>query len=389
MDFELTPEQKQLQEAVYKWASRELGPLLEKVDEQDWLPPEMFRQLGELGALGVAIDPAYGGLGLDVMAEVLVGEQLGRVSPALGLSAGAHSNLCAGNIQRNASQALKAKYLPSLVRGEKVGALALTEPGAGSDAMAISTRAQRRGDHYLLNGTKMFITNGPIADIVLVYAKTAPERGPQGISAFIVEKGFPGFSAGRQLKKAGMRGSPTGELRFEDCLVPAENLVGQENQGVAVMTRGLDIERIVCAAGCLGLSQAAIDLSLKYAREREQFGRPIAEFQMIQAKLAQMYALYEAARSLTYRAAMLAEGAQRGGKGTDLTRMAAAAVLFAAESASQIAAEAVQIHGGYGYCLEFPVQRLWRDAKLFEIGAGTTEIRKLIIARELLRKGSL
>ena len=389
MDFELNQEQRILQETVYKWAVKELGPLQEKVDEEDWLPPDLFTRMGEMGLLGVAVDPAYGGSGQDVMAEVLVGEQIARVSPALGLSAGAHSNLCAGNIQRNADDHLKQKYLPPLVSGEKIGALALTEPGAGSDAMSITTRADKDGDSYVLNGTKMFITNGPIADIILVYAKTAPERGAHGISAFIVEKEFPGFSRAAKLKKVGMRGSPTGELRFEDCRVPAENLVCAENQGVAVMTRGLDIERVVCAAGCLGVAQAAIDYSIKYASEREQFGRPIADFQMIQAKLAQMYTLWEAARNMTYRAALLAESAKRGGKGTDLTRLAAAAVMFAATSASQICNEAVQIHGGYGYCLEFPVQRLWRDAKLFEIGAGTTEVRKLIIARELLRKGSL
>ncbi len=389
MDFELNQEQRILADTVYKWALKEFGPLQEKVDEEDWLPPDLFSKMGEMGLLGVAVDPAYGGSGQDVMAEVLVAEQFSRVSPGLGLSAGAHSNLCAGNIQRNAAEHLKEKYLPPLVKGEKIGALALTEPGAGSDAMSITTRAEQDGDHYILNGTKMFITNGPIADIVLVYAKTQPQAGARGISAFIVEADFPGFSRAEKLKKVGMRGSPTGELRFEDCRVPAGNLVGEENQGVAVMTRGLDIERIVCAAGCLGTAQAAIDYSIKYANEREQFGRPIADFQMIQAKLAQMYTLWEASRNLTYRAALLAESAKRGGKGTDLTRLAAAAVMFAAESASQICNEAVQIHGGYGYCLEFPVQRLWRDAKLFEIGAGTTEVRKLIIARELLRKGSL
>jgi isovaleryl-CoA dehydrogenase len=316
-------------------------------------------------------------------------ENITRISPALALSAGAHSNLCAGNIQRNANDALKRKYLPSLVTGKKIGALALTEPNAGSDAMSIRTRAQRDRDHFVLNGTKMFITNGPIADVVLVYAKTEPERGPFGISAFIVEKGFDGFSVGRKIKKAGMRGSPTSELIFDNCRVPAENLVGELNRGVEVMTRGLDIERIMGAAMGVGSARQALDYSIKYSLEREQFGKKISEFQMIQAKLADMYALYEAARGLTYRAAVMAEEANRGGKGTELTRLAAAAVMFSATANSTICSEAVQIHGGYGYCLEFPVQRLWRDAKLMEIGAGTTEIRKLIIARELLRNGGV
>ena len=389
MDFELTEEQRILSDTIYRWARDELGPIAEKVDDEDWMPPDFFAKAGEVGALGVAIDPAYGGSGLDVMSEVLVAEQISRISPGLGLSAGAHSNLCAGNIARNANEDQKKRYLPGLVEGTKVGALGLTETGAGSDAMSIRTRAAAEGDMFVLNGSKMFITNGPISDVVLIYAKTEPEKGPHGISAFIVEKDFPGFSVGPPIKKAGMKGSPTGELFFDNCRVPARNLVGQLNRGVAVMTRGLDIERVIVAAGCIGSARAALEASIKYADQREQFGKKIGRFQMIQAKLAEMYASYEAARGLTYRAAVLAEGAKRGGKGTELTRLAAAAVLFAAEANSKICNEAVQIHGGYGYCLEFPVQRLWRDAKLMEIGAGTTEIRKLIIARELLGKGGL
>jgi isovaleryl-CoA dehydrogenase len=387
MDVQFSEEQRLLQETIYKWAVNELAPIAEKVDDEDWMPPDFFRKAGEIGALGVAIDPEYGGSGLGVLSEILVIEQITRISPALALSAGAHSNLCAGNILRNANEHLKQKYLPSLVTGEKIGALALTEPNAGSDAMSIRTRAQRDGDHFLLNGTKMFITNGPIADVILVYAKTEPERGPFGISAFIVERGFEGFSSAPKIKKAGMRGSPTGELIFDNCRVPAENLVGELNRGVEVMTRGLDIERIMGAAMGVGSARQALDYSIKYSLEREQFGKKISEFQMIQSKLADMYALYEAARGMTYRAAIAAGEAKRGGKGTDLTRLAAAAVMFSANANSQICSDAVQIHGGYGYCLEFPVQRLWRDAKLMEIGAGTTEIRKLIITRELLRKG--
>jgi isovaleryl-CoA dehydrogenase len=389
MEVQFSDEQRMLQETIYKWALNELGPIAEKIDEEDWMPPDFFLNAGKIGALGVAIDTEYGGSGLSVLSEILVIEQISRISPALALSAGAHSNLCAGNILRNANDYLKRKYLPSMVTGEKVGALAITEPNAGSDAMSIRTRARKESDHYLLNGTKMFITNGPVADIILVYAKTEPERGPFGISAFIVEKGFEGFSVGRKLKKAGMRGSPTSELIFDNCRVPAENLVGEINRGVEVMTRGLDIERIMGAAMGVGSARQALDYSIRYSLEREQFGQKISQFQMIQAKLAEMYALYEAARGLTYRAAVMAETARRGGKGTDMTRLAAAALMFSANANTSICCEAVQIHGGYGYCLEFPVQRLWRDAKLMEIGAGTTEIRKLIIARELLRKGGV
>ena len=389
MDFSLTEEQRMLADTVYRWARAEIEPLCEKIDEEDWMPPDLFPKLGELGMLGVGIDEKYGGAGMDVLSEVVAGVELARVSPAITLSSGAHSNLCAGNIHLNANDELKAKYLPPLVSGEKIGALALTEPGAGSDAMGITTRAKLKGDRYVLNGTKMFITNGPVADIVLVYAKTEPDWGPMGISAFIVEKQFPGFSAGEKIKKTGMRGSPTGELIFDNCEVPVGNLVGEPNHGVQVMTRGLDIERTLCAALSLGIMRAALDHSITYANQREQFGRPIGGFQMIQAKLADMYTAYETAKSMIYRTAVLCSEAKRGGKGTEMTKMAAATVLYAAEAATRVAGEAVQIHGGYGYCLEFPVQRLWRDAKLLEIGAGTTEIRKLIIARELLSKGSV
>lgn len=317
--------------------------------------------------------------------QTLAIEEMSRVCPALAMSYGAHSNLCANNIHKNANDALKEKYLPPLIAGEKIGALALTEPNAGSDAMSLRTRALKIGDKYILNGSKIFITNGPVADTLLVYAKTTPEKGAKGISAFIVEKDFPGFSVSRKLKKCGMRGSPTAELIFEDCEVPAENMVGKENQGVHVMTSGLDIERIVLAGGSVGMAQQALDYSVRYSVEREQFGQSIAGFQMIQQKLADMYARTEAARLLVYRAAVAAQNAPRGGKGTELTKMAAAAILFAAETATWVCDQGIQIHGGYGYCLEFPVQKLWRDAKLYEIGAGTSEIRRMIIARELTR----
>ncbi|MGQ9485225.1 MAG: acyl-CoA dehydrogenase family protein [Desulfosoma sp.] len=386
MDFQLSEEQRMIKETVYKWSLNELGPIQEKVDDEDWFPPDFFQKCAEIGILGITIDEKYGGLGGDVLMQTLAVEEMSRICPGLAMTYAAHSNLCMNNIHKNASEKLKEKYLPPMVRGEKIGALGLTEPNAGSDAMSLRTRAEKKGDKYILNGTKMFITNGPIADVILVYAKTAPERGAKGISAFIVEKDFPGFSVSRKLKKCGMRGSPTGELVFEDCEVPAENLVGEENMGVHVMTSGLDIERIVLAGGSVGMAQQALDYSIRYAAEREQFGQPIGKFQMIQQKLADMYARTEAARLLVYRAAQVAQNAPRGGKGTELTRQAAAAILFASETATWVCNQAIQIHGGYGYCLEFPVQKLWRDAKLYEIGAGTNEIRRIVVARELLRE---
>ena len=387
MNFELTEEQQMLRDTARKWSQNVLGPLAEKADDEDWMPPDMFRKAGEVGMMGIAIDPEYGGSGMDVLSEVIAAEEISAVSPGLGLSLGASSNLCAGNIQRNCNEEQKARYLPKLVSGEWIGCLGLTEPGSGSDALAMRTTAVRDGDDYVLNGSKMFITNGPVADLALIYAKTSPEAGAFGISAFIVETAWEGFSCSRKLKKAGHRGSPTGELRFDNLRVPAENLIGEENMGIAVVMRGLDIERVICAGGCVGIARQAIDHAIKYSLEREQFGKPIAKFQMIQAKLADMYAKYEAAKNMTYKAAVMAEEQTRGGKGTELTLVAASAVMYAAEAATAVASDAVQIHGGYGYCLEFPVQRLWRDAKLFEIGAGTTEVRKMIIARELLRRG--
>ncbi len=384
MDFQFSEEQRMMKETVYKWAVNELAPIQEKIDEEDWFPPDFFKKCAEIGILGITIDERYGGLGGDVLMQVLAVEEMSRICPGLAMTYAAHSNLCMHNIHKNANEALKEKYLPPMINGEKIGALGLTEPNAGSDAMSLRTRAEKKGDKYILNGTKMWITNGPIADVLLVYAKTDPEKGPKGISAFIVEKDFPGFSVSRKIKKCGMRGSPTGELSFEDCEVPAENLVGQENMGVHVMTSGLDIERIVLAGGSVGMAEQALEYSLRYASEREQFGQPIGRFQMIQQKLADMYARTEASRLLVYRAAELAQRSPRGGKGTELTKQAAAAVLFAAENATWVCNQAIQIHGGYGYSLEFPVQKLWRDAKLYEIGAGTSEIRRLIIARELL-----
>ncbi len=386
MDFELTLEHRMLRDMVYDWAVNELGPLQEKIDEEDWMPPDFFKKLGELGVLGITIGEEYRGSAQGILMQVLAVESMSRICPGMALSYAAHSNLCANNIYKNSSDYQKEKYLPELAAGTKIGALGLTEPEAGSDAMGLSTTAREEGDFFILNGSKMFITNGSLADIVLVYAKTDPELKAKGISAFIVEKSFPGFSVSKKLKKCGMRGSPTAELIFEDMPVPKENLVYKKNKGVHVMTSGLAIERIVLAGGAVGIAQQAMEYSINYAKERRQFGRPIASFQMIQQKLADMYCLTEAARLLVYRAAGFADSpaGKKGGKGTELDKLAASAILFAAEAATKICADGVQIHGGYGYCLEYPIQKLWRDAKLYEIGAGTSEIRRLIIARELL-----
>jgi len=386
MDFELTMEQRMLRDMVYEWSLKELGPQQEKIDEEDWMPPDFFRKLGDLGILGITIDEEYGGSAQGILMQALAIESMSRISPALAMSYAAHSNLCANNINKNGSKEQKSKYLPDLVAGVKVGALGLTEPEAGSDAMGLRTTAREQGDYFILNGTKMFITNGTIANTLLVYAKTDPEKKAKGISAFIVENTFPGFSVSKKIKKCGMRGSPTAELIFEDMRVPKENLVYEKNKGVHVMTSGLAYERIVLAGGSVGMAQQALEYSIQYAKQRVQFGQPIASFQMIQQKLADMYCLCEAARLLVYRAATFADSPEgkRGGKGTELDKLAASAILFAAEAATRICMEGVQIHGGYGYCLEYPIQKLWRDAKLYEIGAGTSEIRRLIVARELL-----
>jgi isovaleryl-CoA dehydrogenase len=386
MDFQLTDEQNTIKETVYKWSLNELGPLQDKIDEEDWFPPDFFKKLAGIGILGITMDKKYGGLGGDVLMQTLAIEQMSRFCPGLAMTYGAHSNLCANNIYKNGSEYLKEKYLPSLISGEKIGALGLTEPGAGSDAMSLTTRAVKRGDKYILNGTKTFITNGTYADTMLVYAKTAPELKAKGISAFIVEKDFPGFSVGSRLHKIGMRGSPTSELVFKDCEVPAINLVGVENKGVNVMTNGLDIERIVLAGGSVGMAEQALEYAIEYTVEREYSGHSIGFLESTQQKLADMYARTEASRLIVYQAAEAAQRASRGGKGTELTKLAAAAILFAAESATWVCDQAVQIHAGYGQWSQSRVQKLWRDAKLYEIGAGTSEIRRIVISRELIRE---
>lgn len=385
VDFELGQEHKMLKEMVYKFAVNEIGPVAEEMDDKDELDLTIFSKLADMGLLGINVSEKYGGSDFDILSSVLVMEQLSRVCPAVALSYGAHTNLCLGNLYNNANEDQKNRYVPDLCSGKRLGAMALTEPGAGSDAVAISTVAKHEGNKYLISGSKTFVTNAPIADLFVLYAKTDKAAGAQGISAFIVERDFPGFSVSKKIKKIGHRGSPTGELFLEQCEVPAENLLGQENKGINVMMTGLDIERVFFSGAPLGTAQGAFDLALGYAKQREQFGRPISSFQLIQAKLAEMYTNIEAARWLCYRAAALAQDIHRGGKGTEIHKVAAAAILFTARVAKEVADEAVQIHGGYGYTMEYPVNRFYRDAKLSEIGGGTQEIRKLIIAQELLR----
>ncbi len=378
MDFELSPEENALREAVRGFARKDLASVAEKMDREEYFPQEVFRKAGELGFLGATLPEENGGSGLGYLAQAVILEEFARVSPAFALTAGAHSNLCADNIARNANPDLRARYLPGLARGETIGALALTEPESGSDAMSIRTRAEKKGDEYVLNGSKLFITNGPVADVLLVYASTRPDAGSHGISAFIVEKGYPGFSVVRKLDKMGMRGSPTGELAFENVRVPAANLVGRENEGAKVVMSGLNVERAVLAAIPVGIMEECLALSLAYARERRQFGEPIGSFQLIQEKLANMYSRSLASRLLLYHALLAVSKNKR------INREASTALTYGSESSTQVALDAIQIFGGNGYMRDYPVERLMRDAKLLEIGAGTSEIRRLVVARELL-----
>jgi len=385
MDFELNESQRILKQTLRKFCDTRLALAAEEIDRKDEFPDWAWPALAELGLMGITIPEEFGGSGCDVLSAAVVMEELCRVCPALGLSWMAHSILCAQNIFTHADSVQRKKYLPGLCSGKKLGALALTEPAAGSDAVSIQAAAVKKGDRYIINGTKTFITNGPIADVFIIYAKTAREKKAHGITAFIGEKGFKGFSVSKKLEKMGHRGSPTGELVFEDYEVPEENVLIRENTGVSVMMDGLDVERTVIAAGAVGLGQAALEFSVNYAREREQFGQPIGKFEFIQGKIADMYAEVEAARLLVYKAAVEAERSQRGGKGTDIHKLAAAAALYAGEMSERAGLNAVQIFGGYGYTLEYPVNRLLRDAKLYTIGAGTSEVRRIIIARELLK----
>lgn len=388
LQFELTPDQREVLDGADRFAKAEFYPLAPRMDAEEWWPADIFPKIGAMGFCGATVSPGYGGAGVDFFTSGLIAQAFSRWNHALALSWVAHDNLCVNNIFRNASEKLRQKYLPKLCTGEHVGALGLTEPGAGSDALgSMRTTARREGDRYILNGQKLYITNGPIADVLLVYAKTAPEKGAHGISAFIVEKGFPGFAVAQKLTKMGFRGSQTAELVFDECRVPAENLVGEENKGVAVVMSGLDLERAMVSPLCLGICERALDLSIDYARTRQQFKKPIAEFQMIQSKLAQMYVWVETMRTFTYRVLNAASGIEAGGGGRgEIHALTAASVMYAADTMNRVLDEAVQIHGGSGYIWESEINRLFRATKLLEIGAGTTEVRKLIIAGEILKR---
>jgi isovaleryl-CoA dehydrogenase len=388
--FDLSADQRTTLDTADEYARNELYPLAPRMDTEEWWPAEAFAKLGAAGYLGITVPEEYGGVGTDLFTSGLVLQALSRWNHAIGLAWVAHENLCTNNLYRNANELLRRRFLPGLCSGKWVGALALTEPGAGSDALgSMRTTARRHGDHYLLNGSKIYITNGPVADVLLVYAKTAPERGAQGISAFVVEKDFPGFRVAQKLTKMGFRGSQTAELVFEDCRVPAENLVGQENAGISVVMSGLDLERAMIAPICLGISERALQLSLDYAQSRVQFGRKIADFQMIQAKIADIYVAVETMRTFTYRVLAAANDLEIGGGGRGrIHALTAASVMYAAETMHHVLSEAVQIHGGNGYIWESEINRLFRATKLLEIGAGTTEVRKLIISGELLGKSA-
>ncbi len=378
----LSEEHELVRDTVRRLAEAELAPLAAAIDREDRFPRDFFRRLGEIGALGVLVPEEYGGSGGDYLGAALVMEELARHSGAVALSYGAHAVLTIGAIVRDCSDEQKHRFLPPLCSGQAIGSWALTESGAGSDALGLRSRAVRKGDGYVLDGSKTFITNGSEAQTLVVYARTDPDEGAHGISVFIVDSESPGFSCGGTLDKMGMRGSPTAELRFDAVEIPAENLIGPENRAVAMMMRGLDVERATLAAISVGLAQAALDHSLRYAKEREQFGRPIADFQMIQKMLADMYTELEAARLLVYQAAQRCIEST----GADCSALASAAKLFASEAATRAGLNAIQIFGGYGYTREYPVERIARDAKLMEIGAGTSEIQRLVIARSLLSR---
>lgn len=385
--FSLNSDQLSLLDHADRFAREQLYPLAEKMDAEEWWPESLFPQLGQLGMLGTTVDPKYGGAGLDYLSAGLICQAFSRWNHAFALSWVAHDNLCTDNLARNGSELLKEKYLPDLCSGAYVGALALTEPGAGSDALgSMRTTARRQGDHYVLNGGKLYITNGPVADVVMLYAKTDPEAGNRGISAFFVETSFEGFSVAQKLTKMGFRGSPTAELVLEDCVVPAENLVGKENEGVKIVMSGLDYERAMVAPISLGIGERALELSIEWAKTREQFGQPIASFQMIQSKLADMYVGVETMRTFVHQAlSQCAETpTEEVGRGT-IHMQTAAAVMYAANTCNQILDEMVQIHGGSGYIWESEANRLFRATKLLEIGAGTTEVRKMIISEGLLK----
>jgi isovaleryl-CoA dehydrogenase len=378
MDFRLTEEQKMLKETVARFVAREVTPRAPEWDEAEAFPSEVFRAMGRLGLFGISIPEAFGGSGSDFLSCLLVMEEVARGDGGLATSWGAHTVLCTESICRNGTEAQRRRYLPGLIEGSRIGALAITEPEAGSDAMSMRTRAERHGDHWVLNGTKMFITNGPLADVVIVYAKTDPEAGAKGITTFLVEDGFPGFAKGRKLKKMGARSSPTGELVFENCIVPEENVLGEVNRGVRVLMGGLDRERIVFSIAPIGMAQAAFDLAYRYARERVQFGAPIVSFQAMQEILAEIATEVQAARLIAYWAATRAD------QGENVSQEASYAKLFCSQVGIRATAKAMEIFGGYGFMREYPIQRYFRDVKGIEFGAGTSQIQRMIIMKNLL-----
>ena len=380
MKFDIDPMIEEMRDVVARWVADRLAPRAAEIDESNQFPRDLWPELGELGVLGITADEEFGGANLGYLAHCVVMEEISRGSGAVGLSYGAHSNLCVNQINLNGNKAQKAKYLPRLISGEHVGALAMSEPGSGSDVVSMKLRAEKKGDRYILNGNKMWITNGPEADVVAFYAKTDADAGPHGITAFIVEKGTKGFSAAQKLDKLGMRGSDTSELVFEDCEIPEENILGELNGGVGVLMSGLDYERTVLAGGSLGIMQACLDVVIPYIHDREQFGKPIGSFQLVQGKLADMYTTTNACKSYVYQVAKACD------RGETTRQDAAGCILYAAEKATQVALDAIQLLGGNGYINEYPTGRLLRDAKLYEIGAGTSEIRRMLIGRELFSK---
>ncbi len=380
LDFDLGETADQLRDTVRSFTADEIAPIAAEIDRSDRFPRELWPRMGALGLHGITVEEEYGGSGLGYLEHVVAMEEVSRGSASVGLSYGAHSNLCVNQLRRNGSEAQKRKYLPNLISGEHVGSLAMSEAGAGSDVVSMTLRAERKGDRYVLNGTKMWITNSPDAQVIIVYAKTDPSAGARGITAFIVETNSKGFKVAQKLDKLGMRGSSTGELVFEDCEVPAENVLGGLGKGVNVLMSGLDYERSVLAAGPIGIMQAAMDIVLPYVHERKQFGAPIGTFQLVQGKIADMYTEMNASRAYVYAVAKACD------RGQTTRKDAAGAILFAAERATKIALDAIQLLGGNGYINDSPTGRLLRDAKLYEIGAGTSEIRRMLIGREIFNE---